>query len=162
MKKILTLLLILVLVLATVACTKEAEQPSDAPFAQMTVNGTEIAIDAQAAAVLAALGKESAYEESPSCAFEGMDKLYSYSGYRVKTYSQNGVDYIYSVELMDDSLTTPEGLSIGADASKVTELYGTPAQQNDSGMQFVHENTTLQVLLRDGVVTNIQYLKSGT
>ena len=160
MKKIGCFLLILMLSLLLVACAEPASKPVDAPFVPMTVNGTAIEIDAQAAPVLAALGQEQAYEESPSCAFEGMDKLYIYGGFRVKTYSQNGTDFIYSVELMDDSLATPEGLSIGAEASRVTELYGTPAQQNDSGMQFVFESTTLQILLRDGLVTNIQYIKS--
>lgn len=162
MKKIGFLLLVFLLTLAMVSCAEEPQANDDAPFAPMSVNGTEIAIDAKAAPVLAALGKEQAYEESPSCAFEGMDKLYVYSGFRVKTYSLGGVDYIHSVELTDDSLTTPKGLAIGAGVERVTALYGTPTVQNDSGMQFVFENTTLQVLMRDGFVTNIQYLKSGT
>lgn len=159
MKKIGFVLLVLLLTVAMLSCTEEPESTDDTRFGQMAVNGTVIAIDAEAEPVLSALGQEISYEESPSCAFEGMDKLYVYNGFRVTTYSQSGTDYIYSVELMDDSLSTPEGLSIGAGAARVTELYGTPDQQNDTAMQFTSENTTLQIILRDGFVTNIQYLK---
>ena len=56
MKKIGCFLLILMLSLLLVACAEPASKPVDAPFAPMTVNGTAIEIDAQAASVLAALG----------------------------------------------------------------------------------------------------------
>ena len=151
--------MVLLFLIGAVSCTGESEATDDRLFSAPTVNGTTIAIDKEASAVLAALGQELSYEESPSCAFEGMDKLYVYSGFRVKTYSQKGIDYIYSVEILDDSLSTPEGLFIGDGEARVTELYGSPSEQNDAGMQYCSENTVLQILLRDGVVTNIQYLK---
>lgn len=161
MKKLGLILLVAVMVVLCVSCT-ETEAPENAPFAVMQIGETKIAIDAEATPILSALGKETAYEESPSCAFEGMDKLYVYPGFRIKTYSMDGVDYIYSVELTDDSLATPEGISIGMESAAVSEKYGTPTKENDSSMQFGFENTVLQFIFRDGKITNIQYLKNNT
>jgi len=162
MKKIGLIVLTLVLLLATVACTEEEPTPTESLFADMKVGGTVIAIDAEAVPILAALGQEIAYEESPSCAFEGMDKIYAYSGYRVQTYTKDGKDYIRSVELIDDSLATPEGIAIGAAQADVISAYGTPTKQTDTSIQYENtaQKTVLQFILRNGAVTNIQYLKA--
>ena len=162
MKKIGLLLLVTLMLFLLAACPAQEDAPQNSAFANMRVKETEIAIDAEAAPILSALGNEISYEESPSCAFEGMDKLYVYQGFRIKTYSQGGKDYIYSIELMDDSIATPEGIMIGAEIATVTEKYGTPAEENDTAMRFISENTILQILFRDGKVTNIQYLKIET
>ena len=140
------------------ACPAQ-EAVEEAAFANLRVKGIEIAIDAKAAPILSALGKEILYEESPSCAFEGLDKLYVYQGFRIKTYPLNGKDYVYSIELMDDSITTPEGIMIGSETAAVSATYGTPSEQNESAMRFTSDSTVLQILFRDGKVTNIQYLK---
>lgn len=163
MKKFgLLFLAILMLFLFTACPAPQEDKTINMPFANMKIKETEIAMDAEAAPILSALGKELSYEESPSCAFEGMDKLYSYQGFRIKTYSLSGKDYIYSIELMDDSITTPEGVTIGTAIEIAAEKYGTPAEENDSAMRFVYKNTILQILFRDGLVTNIQYLKNET
>ncbi len=161
MKKFgLLLLAVLMLFLFTACPDPQEDQTLITPFANMKIKEIEIAIDAEAAPILTALGKEISYEESPSCAFEGMDKLYVYQGFRIKTYSLSGKDYIYSIELMDDSVATPEGIAIGTEIATAVEKYGTPSEENDAAMRFVYENTILQILYRDGAVTNIQYLKN--
>ena len=160
MKKIGLLLLVVLLLVCFTACSAEEESVQDVVFATMRAKDVAIEIDAEAAPILSSLGKEISYEESPSCAFEGMDKLYVYQGFRIETYPLNGKDYIYSIELIDDSIATPEGITIGTAKETVLETYGTPTEQNDTAMRFVEENTVLQILFRDGVVTNIQYLKN--
>ena len=54
------------------------------------------------------LGEPMHYFEAPSCAFEGMDKIYSYSGFEFTTYTKDNVDYIASIVFLDDTVTTRE------------------------------------------------------
>ena len=160
MKKLSLLMLALALLLSLAAC-QPAERPK-ATFAPFVTNSTTLAIDAEAAPLLSALGGELEYAESPSCAFEGMDKIYVYSGFRIQTYTKGGKDYIRSVELTDDSVATPEGLRIGATAEGVKAAYGTPSEETATAIKYIdaEKGITLQLLLRDGTVTNIQYLKN--
>ena len=71
----------------------------------------------------------------------------------------------FTVELfndVDEDVCTKEGIRVGASASDVIAAYGEASTHTDSAI--VYENTAaktrLQFLLRDGKVTNIQYLKS--
>ncbi|MBQ8431914.1 MAG: hypothetical protein IJX28_03425 [Clostridia bacterium] len=125
------------------------------------VGSTTVAIDAPAASLLEALGAWSDYAESPSCAFEGMDKVYTYASFELETYCLGGVDYIAAVHLLDDSVTTRKGIRIGSTAQEVLDAYGTPASQSDAAIVYTATGMKLQFLLRDGVVTNIQYLKNS-
>jgi hypothetical protein len=123
------------------------------------VDGVRIAVDDLAAPVLSALGKWSSYDESPSCAFEGLDKIYGYGSFEIQTYTFGGKDYIRSVYLIDDSVQTEQGITIGSTVEQVREAYGAPSKENEGSLQYAGEGMTLAFLIRDGRVTNIQYLK---
>jgi len=159
MKKIISILTVLVLLLALVACN--GEEPAKTKNYQFQKGNVTVSIDAEAKAVLDGLGQWKDYSESPSCAFEALDKIYVYSGFRIETYTKGGVDYIRSVELTDDSVSTPEGIAIGSSKDGVIAAYGEADNATDTALTY--ENTEkgmkLQFLLRDGKVTNIQYLK---
>lgn len=121
-------------------------------------NGVSVVIDADAAEYIAALGEPVSYYEAPSCAFGDLDKIYTYSGFELDTYSLEGVDYVSAVILKDDSIATPEGLYIGDDSAKVSEIYGEATMSDDSSMTYVKDHMKLCILIKDGVVANIQYL----
>jgi hypothetical protein len=116
-----------------------------------------VIMKAKAADIIAALGKPTSYYESPSCAFEGMDKTYSYPGFDVTTYTEGGVDYISGVVFWDDSVETPEGLFIGASAADVQRIYGTEAA-GKTKVELEKGSSQLLILLKDDTVTSIQYL----
>src|SRR5690554_1502967 len=77
-------------------------------------NGISIAIDDEAEAILEELGEPMEYFEAPSCAYQGLDKTYYYNGFEITTYTQDDTDYIANVVLVDDSVTTKEGIHIGS------------------------------------------------
>ncbi|MBP5631727.1 MAG: hypothetical protein J6Y21_03080, partial [Clostridia bacterium] len=116
-----------------------------------------VAMKAKAADIIADLGEPSNYYESPSCAFEGMDKTYSYPGFDVTTYTESGVDYISGVVFWDDSVETPEGLYIGASAADVQRIYGADAA-GKTNVQLEKGSSYLLILFKDDSVTSIQYL----
>ena len=83
MKKIIAICLIVTLLSCLFAgCEKkEEEQESNTEGYVFLAGDVSISIDAEAAPVLTALGAWKEYAESPSCAFEGMDKVYTYAGF---------------------------------------------------------------------------------
>ena len=150
--------LLLLLSLVFCACAEEPEAtPNTYAF---TAGAVSIAIDAEASPILASLGEYKAYDESPSCAFEGMDKTYTYAGFEIETYCLSNVDYIASIRLLDDSYQTQKGITIGSAKDAVTKAYGAPASETDSALIYEADGMKLQFLLRNGLVSDIQYLKN--
>ena len=142
---------------ATAAAAESgAQQTASTDGFVFTAEGTEIAMNAEAAPILEKLGKEKSYFESASCAFEGMDKEYTYNGFVLKTYPLNDVDYVSSVTLQDDTVATPEGISIGSELADVKAAYGDSS--SDTKCEYVKGDSQLLILLENGIVTSIQYV----
>ena len=160
MKKLLSFSIVLLLLLSLFAACQKAEEKQEGEDAYVFKTGdVSIAIDAEAAPILEALGAWKDYAESPSCAFEGMDKVYTYAGFEIETYCLSGVDYIAGVRLLDDSVKTEKGIAIGSTKDAVKEAYGEPDTSSDTALTYQKGGMKLQFLLRDGVVCDIQYLK---
>ena len=89
MKKIICLCLVLAALFCCAACTQE-EQEKPTPTYAYQSGDVKIAIDADAAPILAALGEWRDYSESASCAFTGLDKVYTYAmnGHTGKIYGE--------------------------------------------------------------------------
>lgn len=120
-------------------------------------NGVSIAVDGEAEAYISGLGEPLSYFESPSCAFGDLDKIYTYSGFELDTYSLEGVDYVSAVIFKDDSVSTPEGISIGDSVDKVKELYGEPESEESTIISYVKGKTKLCFLVQDGSVVSVEY-----
>ncbi len=165
MKKLICILLTVLALFAAVACEKEPPADETSSFSNFAVNGVTVALDAEASPIIAALGTPIASAETNSCFGDGKDKVYEYTSFKVQTYSSKGTDYILSVEIhndADETVATPEGVRVGSSADDVISKLGEPSSQNDGQIVYLNATakTKLQILLRDGAVTNIQYLKT--
>ena len=120
-------------------------------------NGVTIQVDGEAADYLTGLGEPLSYYEAPSCAFGDLDKIYTFSGFEVDTYSLEGVDYVSVVILKDDSVSTPEGLCIGDPVSKIEEVYGQATSKEDTMIAYKKDEMKLCFLIRDDAVVSIEY-----
>lgn len=120
-------------------------------------NGHIVAIDDNMADVLAALGEPQSYFEAASCAFEGLDKTYTYSGFVITTRPDGEQDFVNSVLLTDDSVVTPEGVYIGCTAEEVTAAYG-EGEQTETVIRCTKGNTAMNFVLKNGSVISIEYL----
>ena len=170
-KKLLALILALVMCIgALAACdSKPAETTAPAVSGEMapvtpdasswkyTVNGTDILMHAPAAPVLEALGEPVSYTEEASCAFSGLDKTYYYGGFYLQTYPMGDEDYVFSLWLVDDSSTTPEGIYIGATQAEVESAYGAEGFNGSNAYILKGTTSTLTIILEDGKVSSIQY-----
>ena len=112
------------------------------------------------APILAALGQWRDYAESASCAFEGLDKVYTYAGFEIQTYPEGEKDFVYIIVLQDDTVATEKGVRIGATKEAVIAAYGTPDKETDTSLTYNGKGMYLQFILRDGAVTSIQYAKA--
>lgn len=120
-------------------------------------DGVLIAMDVDAAPIIEALGEPGAYFEAPSCAFEGIDKMYTYNSFELDTYPQGDRDFVSTVIFKDDVIHTKEGIAIGDAASKVYEVYGNQYSE-EKGMQvFEKDGMKLCFIIKDDVVAAIEY-----
>ena len=123
-----------------------------------TYKGTDIQIDALVDPIVTALGEADSYFESESCAFQGLDKVYTYGSVVISTYPLDGVDYVYSIELKDDTVETPEGIYIGSAKADVDAAYGTPDSQTDSAYIYTKGNSQLNIIFNGDAVASIIYI----
>lgn len=165
MKAKLICLLLTVAALLTLAACETDMSEANAKFAPFSVGDVAVTVGAEAAPILSQLGTPVSSAETAGCYGDGKDKVYQYRSYKVFTYSMRGVDYILSVELFDDAeetVKTVEGIRVGDSREAVLSCYGEATEADDSKLIYQNsaDGTKLQFLLRNGTVTNIQYLKT--
>lgn len=142
---------------AETADTTQEKETSDKGFS-FVHNNVKITPNDLVDPLITALGSEYTYHESPSCAYIGLDKCYVYKGFSIYTYpDENAVDHVLQIVLTDDSLSTPEGLTIGDSADKVIELYGNDYAESDGSYAYTLEKTNLTIIIKNDKVVSIQY-----
>ena len=168
MKKILCLLAALCLLMSLAACNSGTPAQTTTPAAtnapvtttegyHFTVKGTKISMHAAAAPIVSALGEAKNYTEQTSCAFEGIDKTYYYGSFYMTTYPVKDVDYVFSLWFADDSVTTEEGIYIGATQAAVEAAYGAAGYNGSNAYVMTKGQTKLTIIMNNGVVSSIQY-----
>ena len=171
MKKILVIVLSVILTLCFASCTMApvdnggsgsngggGSKASKYFFTVASKDNYAVKIDANMADVLTALGEPLSRFEAPSCAFDGLDKTFTYAGYMVLTRPEGSKDFVNSVILTDDSVQTPEGAYIGMTADAVKGIYGNPGEETATLLSYTDKNTTLNFILKDANVISIEYI----
>ena len=133
---------------------KEAEDDKGYIFVYKDI---VIEIDSPADSVLEQLGDANSYFEAPSCAFNGIDKIYTYNSFELDTYPIEGEDFISSVLFKDDTVTTMEGIGIGDSVEKLTETYGGDSIQENGMTVYCKDDMKLCFILEDDFISSIEY-----
>lgn len=182
MKRILISMLLPALLFTLAACGGSESKPSpqlpdaaasaeksDAPTAAaapapaagsryvLTYQGCPLPMNAEFAPLLDFLGEPDRYFEAASCAFDGLDKTYTYAGVEIVTYPDGERDYISSVRILDGSVSTPEGITIGSTQEDAAAAYGEDFQE--LGTQYVYEDgdARLSILFENGAAISVEY-----
>ena len=132
----------------------EATQAGEITGFTVPFRGTDITLGTPMEPVLTALGEPTSYTEQTSCAFQGLDKTYYYGSLYIQTNPAPEGDRISAVWFADDSITTAEGVYIGADRAAVEKAYGS---FSGDACTLDRDGQRLMILLADGAVTSIQY-----
>ena len=122
-----------------------------------TYHDVVIEINAEAEQVLEQLGEANSYFEAASCAFNGLDKMYTYSSFELDTYPVDDKDYVSMILFKDDSITTAEGVSIGDSMEKIVEIYGGDPVKGNGMSVYEKEGMKLCFIIEDGNVSSIEY-----
>ena len=122
-------------------------------------NDTEISVNMEASELLKKLGNEQSYFEAPSCAFDGIDKIYTYGGFELHTYpASDKKDYVSAVIFKDDSVKTEEGIYIGDSKDKVVEAYGEDFKDVDGAYVYDKGEGKLQFIFKNDLVASVEYI----
>lgn len=136
--------------------TKDENVESNFAF---TSNNIIITIDDEAEGILDQLGEPMNYFEAPSCAYQGLDKTYYYNGFELTTYTDKGIDYIANILLVDDSVTTDEGIYIGSNKNDVINAYSNNYVESTGQYTYSKGDSELQFVFKDDIVISILYIK---
>ncbi len=161
MKKLICIILAVCMAACFAACSGgSADTTTDGAATQGYLfqhNGTQIAMKADAAPILAALGEPVSYTEETSCAFVGLDKTYYFGSFYLQTYPEGDKDFVHGLWFADDSVSTPEGIYIGATQAQVEAAYGTEGYNGSNAYVMPKDGMQLTVILTDGAVSSVQY-----
>lgn len=170
LKKTIIFSLMIFLLLTLIGCgnsdeiNEESSQEEDISEEQAVesytyiYDGTEIKLNTEAQPIIDSLGEEISYFESESCAFPGLDKVYTYPGLEIQTYEKDGIDHILSINILDDTIATNKDIRLFDSFSKVEEAYGENYEEETGQYIYTKGNTKLSFLVKDDEVIAIEYL----
>jgi len=135
----------------------EAEPQTEREFF-FKIDDVEVELNRNVTQVINRLGEPLGVLELPSCAFEGMDRVFRYPGADLYTYPVGDDDFVYTIVFFDDSVRTAEGgIRLGSDIQAVFDAYGDD-YKFDSGMYtFTRGLTTLEFFVEGSTVMGIAY-----
>jgi|GEM_PF-3536767 len=101
--------------------------------------------------------------ESASCAYEGMDRIYTFKSIAVHTYEKDSdnIEIISGIDVTSENATSPEGLQIGMDATQIRELMGEPDDEYTGAFVYTEGSTQLNLYLENNVLTTFSYEYTG-
>jgi hypothetical protein len=120
--------------------------------------GIDIAMHAEVAPILDKLGQYREFFEAESCAFQGMERVYTYNGFELHTYEMNGVDYVAAVMFLDDSVTTKEGITIDSTFDDVVAAFGDKYTQRLTLYTYELDKTKISFIIEDDRVASVEYM----
>lgn len=148
--------LFLIIILTLASCESTKKEDADYVF---LYNGATVSCRGDMAEVVKNIGEPTSILESPSCAGDGADKLYSYSGFDVYTVPDGGIRRIVKIELRNDTVATPEGAAVGMTRREINEIYGVSQTESDSAIEYVGRDCRLIFVLRGDRVAGIIYVE---
>ena len=136
----------------TEAPAKEStEEPTEAgPELYFEYRGVRIEPMMEAAPVLAALGEPLRVFEADSCAYLGKDLFYAFPGVELTVNQVEDTERITSLQVVDDTVTTPQGLRIYDEEEKLLSLLG---GTEDDGV-YTYRSGRVELLVQVKTVEN--------
>ena len=104
------------------------------------------------------ISEEANLSEIPSCAFDGVDKVYTYSNVEITVADVDKVPTVYSVYFINENISTDEGIKISDTKDLMIEKYG---KNYDNSLSNVYEytkgNVILSFIVENDIITGIEY-----
>lgn len=98
------------------------------------------------------------FYEIQSCAFEGNDKVYTYSGIEIDVAEVDGVDTVYYVYFLDTEVETEEGIKISDTLDDMLDAYGEDYENSvENSYVYTRGDVNLTFIVENDVITSIEY-----
>ena len=123
-------------------------------------NGVSVVVNTSMGNILKSLPSDYDYQESPSCAGQGIAKTYTYNNgsFSIQTNPVGKDDSISMILLSDDTVSTAEGIFIGNTVEQVKAAYGNPDENStEYSLAYIKGSSQLTFTISDGKVTTIAY-----
>ena len=135
------------------------DDPQEQQDFALKVGDFIIVMNSDMSSTLAALGTPMAEFEEPSCAFDGIDRIFGYPDLQIHTYPVGDTDHIHTVMLLSDLVRTTEGnIRIRhSSLDDVIAVYGNDFVHEAGMYTFTRGLTTLEFYVENGVVEGITY-----
>jgi len=124
-----------------------------------TMGDAVIELDQSISYVKDKLGEPTGVFEAPSCAFEGTDLIFDYSGVQFYTYPKSdNEDHIHTISFFVDTVRTSEGgIRLGSSVQAVLDAYGDDYEYSSGMYTYRRGLTRLEFLTKDDIVIGISY-----
>jgi len=120
-------------------------------------HGVAIHMDQDMAYLLPQLREPLGVFEAPSCAFDGIDRIFGFPGMQVHTYPDDDLDRVHTISILDDSVSTPSGIFLGSGWNEVVAAYGDDYEQEIGMFTFTQGQTTLSFFVENDIVIGITF-----
>lgn len=168
MKKISFILVMVMMVITLAACGEKESIGASTNNSKASVEpkegyifeyeGVTINIDALAEPIIAELGEPASYFEAASCAFEGLDKMYTYNSVEIDTYpDEEGKDRISGIIFKDDMVETTEGVSLFETKADMIKAYGDKYTDENGVLVYRKDGMKLCFILEEDEIVSIEY-----
>ena len=95
--------------------------------------------------------------EAESCAFDGIEKTYTYENYEITTCVKENSEDILTIYLTSDQVSTEEGIKIGDSVDALKQAYGEDFELTDFSYVYKKGNSTLTFIIDNDIITGIEY-----
>jgi hypothetical protein len=174
MKKILSFMLVMFMLLALVACaggdgnSQNTEETGKNPFAYYVMVGSQkVELGAAADAVISALGEPRSVQDMGGCAGIGSTFKYLYDNVEIYVIENEKGKFIDGMKLLNDLVSDSKGVSIGDTVQDFSAAYGGAISSGDGQKNFsaafdapYTDKTAKKVVfytVQDGAVSAIEY-----
>ena len=120
-------------------------------------NGVVVGADMDMAPIAEALGEPSNYYEEPSCAAQGISKIYNYADFDIYTYPDGDTDRVQTVVLKNDNVATAEGVDLSKSKTDITAAYGENYEESNGQMVYGKDGMKLCFIMDGDTILSIEY-----
>ena len=143
--------------------TKSGEESKEAVATEsygFTYKGITIHVNDSMEGVIEALGEPVNYFEAASCAFEGLDKTYTYTSFELTSYPQQDGDHLADIYFKDDTIQTEEGISLYMSKEDMEKAYGTDYSVDGNSYIYERGEGQLVFIIEENEIVSIEYVST--
>lgn len=133
----------------------EVEDTQEVSGYYIVVDDVEVYIGATQEETIECITEEPDYFEAESCAYEGMNYIYTYNNYTLTFFDEGDDVVVECITLQNDIVETGEGAYIGQSREEIEAIYGTDYEGDDTAIVYTKDSSEMQFIFSDGDVISI-------